>query len=129
MPEPGPIRQALFAEQRAFRLAQSQIEARQIACGRRLRSVGALTRLSDPLAIPEEVAALSPSLFFREPYSAVEGADIALVMTPTRDYRNLDFARLARSMKTPLLFDTCNILVPAEEKIRSSGLRYLRIGV
>jgi UDPglucose 6-dehydrogenase len=94
-----------------------------------LRSVGALTRLSDPLAIPEEVAALSPSLFFREPYSAVEGADIALVMTPTRDYRNLDFARLARSMKTPLLFDTCNILVPAEEKIRSSGLRYLRIGV
>jgi len=74
------------------------------------------------------VAAVTPSPFFRDPYEAANGADIALVMTPSPDYRNLDFAKLKSVMKQPVLFDTCNILPTVEEKIVSAGLSYMRIG-
>ena len=99
-----------------------------LAIEARLRAAGALLRLYDPLAIPEEVAAVTPSPFFRDPYEAANGADIALVMTPSPDYRNLDFAKLKSVMKQPVLFDTCNILPTVEEKIVSAGLSYMRIG-
>lgn len=93
-----------------------------------LRAAGAHLRLYDPLAIPVEVAKLTPSSFFRDPYKAAKGADIVLIMTPSPDYRSLDFRKLKRALKRPLLFDTCNILPPVEGDIVAAGLSYMRIG-
>lgn len=94
----------------------------------RLRKLGATMRLYDPLAIPQEVAQVTPSAFFRDPYEAAKGCDIVLIMTPSREYRELDFKKLGEGMYTPLVFDTANILVPVETNIKAAGVRYIRIG-
>jgi UDPglucose 6-dehydrogenase len=93
-----------------------------LAIEARLRALGATMRLYDPLAIPKEVAQATPSAFFKDPYEAAKGCDLVLVMTPSRDYRELDFKKLGSVMRTPFLFDTGNILAPVEEKIQAAGV-------
>jgi UDPglucose 6-dehydrogenase len=93
-----------------------------------LRAAGASLRLADPLAVPAEVAAVTPSPFFRDPYEAAQGADAVLVLSPDRKLQELDFKKLASVMKTPVLFDAQNVLVAKEPDIRSAGFAYLSIG-
>ncbi len=93
-----------------------------------LRKAGARVRLYDPMAIPAEVGEQTPSPFFRDPYEAARGADIVLIMTPSPDYRSLDFKKLKRVMSKPLLFDTCNILPSVEKELSAAGLSYMRVG-
>lgn len=98
-----------------------------------LREAGVSFRLYDPWAKAEEVSAATPSSFFNDPYVAAEGADVILVMTPWKDFGNLDFKKLRAVMshivtKGPILFDTCNILCDKEEIIRAAGFTYLSVG-
>jgi UDPglucose 6-dehydrogenase len=93
-----------------------------------VREAGAAFRLFDPLAIPEEVAAMTPSPFFRDPYEAARGADMLLVVTPSKALKELDFVKLAAAMKEKAIFDTANILVDKEPDIRAAGFDYLSIG-
>ncbi len=93
-----------------------------------LRAAGAVLRLSDPLAVAEEVAARTPSPLFRDPYEAAQGADAALVLTPDPKLRDLDFLKLKTVMRTPVLFDAQNILISKEADIKSAGFTYLSIG-
>lgn len=93
-----------------------------------LRGAGASLRLYDPLAIPEEVAARTPSPFFRDPYEAARDTEIVLVLSPDPKLRELDFKKLKSVMKAPVIFDAQNILVSKEAEIRSAGFTYFSIG-
>ncbi len=93
-----------------------------------LREAGATFRLYDPLANPEEVKAITPSPFFRDVYEVVQGADAALVVTPSKEFKTLDFAKLKSLMRTPILFDTQNVLCDKEKDIKGAGITYLSIG-
>ena len=101
-----------------------------------LREAGAQFRLYDPWAKAEEVAAVTPSSFFNDPYVAAQGADAILVMTPWKDFGSLDFKKLRVAMavggtvsaSSAILFDTCNILCDKEETIKEAGFKYLSIG-
>ncbi|MBI2623057.1 MAG: UDP-glucose/GDP-mannose dehydrogenase family protein [Candidatus Liptonbacteria bacterium] len=93
-----------------------------------LREAGATLRLYDSLASEEEVRAATPSPFWRDPYVAAEGADAALVMTPSREFKMLDFAKLKSVMRIPVLFDTQNVLCDKEKDIKAAGITYLSIG-
>ena len=98
-----------------------------------LREAGVQFRLYDPWAKAEEVAAVTPSSFFNDPYVAAEGADAILVMTPWKDFGSLDFKKLRAAMSNTatrdgILFDTCNILCDKEEMIRAAGFTYMSIG-
>jgi UDPglucose 6-dehydrogenase len=95
---------------------------------RMLRAAGASFRLYDPLASPEEVGAATPSLFFRDAYDAAQGADAALVVTPSKEFKTLNFAKLKAVMRTPILFDTQNVLCDKEADIKGAGITYMSIG-
>ena len=93
-----------------------------------LREAGAAFRLYDPLANPEEVKAVTPSPFFKDVYEAAQGTDAALVITPSKEFKTLDFAKLKSVMCTPILFDTQNVLCDKEKDIKGAGITYLSIG-
>lgn len=93
-----------------------------------LREKGVILRLYDPMAKAEEVAAATPSFFSNDPYEIARGAEGILIMTPSKDFNNLDFLKLRAVMKGTLLFDTCNILWGERSEIRSAGFNYMCIG-
>lgn len=62
-----------------------------------------------------------------DPYSALTGAQAAVVVTEWEEVRGLDYARIAATMEEPkVMVDGRNILDPAEA--RSHGLRYSGFG-
>jgi UDPglucose 6-dehydrogenase len=93
-----------------------------------LRKRGALVRLYDPLAIPDEVVHFTDSPFFSDAYTAAEGSRAVLVLTPDRALRELDFKKLASVMRSPVLVDGQNILIAQETAIKESGFIYVSIG-
>jgi UDPglucose 6-dehydrogenase len=56
----------------------------------------------------------------------VEGADCVVIVTEWNEFRSLDFKRLKKNMKTPMLVDLRNIYKRAE--IESLGFAYASIG-
>jgi UDPglucose 6-dehydrogenase len=62
-----------------------------------------------------------------DPYSALTGAQAAVVVTEWEEVRGLDYVRVAAAMQEPkLVVDGRNVLDPAEA--RSHGLRYSGFG-
>jgi len=59
-------------------------------------------------------------------YDALTGADALLIVTEWNEFREPDFFRMKRAMKTPVVFDGRNIYDP--EQIRGFGFTYSSIG-
>jgi len=59
-------------------------------------------------------------------YEAAKGADALLVLTEWMQFREPDFARLAKEMKAPVVFDGRNLWDPAEMK--KLGFKYFAVG-
>jgi UDPglucose 6-dehydrogenase len=57
---------------------------------------------------------------------AVEGADALVIVTEWKAFRSPDFDRLARALKSPVIFDGRNLYEP--EVVRSHGIEYHAIG-
>ena len=55
---------------------------------------------------------------------AVDGADIALILTDHDEYKNMDHKAIAAKMRTPVLFDTKNIIAEQD----GSGLKVINYG-
>ncbi|XYH94798.1 UDP-glucose dehydrogenase family protein [Sorangium sp. So ce1128] len=92
-----------------------------------LLAVGAEVRAYDAAAI-ENVRAIAGDriTFCDSMYAAVEGADALALVTEWHEFRQPDFARIKRLMRTPSLFDGRNIWDP--EEVRSLGFWYTGIG-
>ncbi len=89
---------------------------------------GAHVRATDPISIKaaeHELAGLEVE-FMPTPYQVAEGADALLIATDWDEYRRLDFERLARSMRRPILLDGRNLIRPAD--VRPHGFTYLGMG-
>lgn len=69
-----------------------------------LRARGAAVRGHDPMLGPERSTDVGFPVC-SDPYEAAAGADAVVVMTPWPEYRSLDLARLAASMRRPFVFD------------------------
>ncbi|MDO8728306.1 MAG: nucleotide sugar dehydrogenase [bacterium] len=93
-----------------------------------LREAGVTLKLYDPIAKIDEVATITPSSFSDDPYDAAKDAEVVLIMTPWKDFRDLDFPKLRTAMAGALLFDTCNILWDKRNEIKSAGFKYICIG-
>jgi UDPglucose 6-dehydrogenase len=88
---------------------------------------GARVRAHDPVA--REVAARifeTRVELVDEPYAAAEGADGLFLVTEWNEFRNPDFDRLRRIMRTPVLFDGRNVW--DAQKARAHGFTYYGIG-
>lgn len=87
---------------------------------------GANVAASDPRADRNELKAHTTFAFFDDPYDAVEDAEALVLMTPWKEYKELDFEVIKARMGRPVLFDTAN-LWSANDLIQR-GFEYFDIG-
>ncbi len=59
-------------------------------------------------------------------YAALTGADALVIVTEWNEFREPDFARMLKLMRTPTIFDGRNLYSP--EQIRSQGFTYFSMG-
>jgi len=98
-----------------------------LAVARRLTSIGARVRAYDPVAIAEAKQQLQSSVRFCEtPYAAAEGADAVVLGTGWPEFRALDFDRIKRRLRQPIIVDTKNLL--DGERLRNMGYQYVGVG-
>jgi UDPglucose 6-dehydrogenase len=59
-------------------------------------------------------------------YAALTGADALLIVTEWNEFREPDYARMKKLMRTPVIFDGRNIYNP--DTLRSQGFTYISMG-
>ena len=101
-------------------------EARSIYVIEELKKKGAEIRVCDPIAIIEAKKVISGVKFFANPYEALKEAEALLLVTEWKEYQNLDFKKIKRLMKKPVVIDGRNIY--NREKLGKLGFQYQGIG-
>jgi UDPglucose 6-dehydrogenase len=92
-----------------------------------LLAKGARVNAYDPVAIPEAKAELNGSVKYCDTaYAAAEGADALVVGTGWPEFRALDFERIKRLLKKPVIIDTKNLL--DGPRLRLMGYNYVGMG-
>ncbi len=94
-----------------------------------LLSRGATVTAYDPVAITEarRIFGDEPRISYAEnPDAALEGADALAIVTEWKEFRSPDFAHIARTLKTPVIFDGRNLYEP--RIVRDAGVDYQPIG-
>lgn len=64
--------------------------------------------------------------YINNPYEAVKGADILLIITEWNEFKHIDLARIKKLMKKPIICDGRNIYEP--ETMKRLGFTYISIG-
>ena len=91
-----------------------------------LQGEGATIRAFDPQAMKEAAHLLPKVTLCQDPYDAARGADCLAVLTEWNEFKELDFKRLKKLLRQPLVIDGRNIYDP--KRMRALGFRYLGIG-
>jgi UDPglucose 6-dehydrogenase len=92
----------------------------------KLQDRGAEVVVYDPIAMPRARQLLRGAHFAKNPYEAVAKADALALITEWAEFKKLDFARVKKLMRTPLLLDGRNLYDPA--KMRALGFTYRGVG-
>jgi UDPglucose 6-dehydrogenase len=88
---------------------------------------GARVRAYDPVATPDAKVRLNGSVRYCETaYAAAEGVDALVVGTGWPEFRALDFDRIKRLLKKPVIVDTKNLL--DSQRLRAMGFDYVGVG-
>jgi len=95
---------------------------------RALLAEGARLRVSDPSAMKKakQVLGSQKITYCRSGYEAAKGSDCLLLMTEWKEFLDLDFAKIRRLLKRPLVVDGRNAYDP--KKMASLGFTYVCIG-
>jgi len=102
-------------------------EAPSVITVHRLMKQGARIRAYDPVAISEARKLFSAKVVYgKRSYDIIKGADALIIVTEWNEFREPDFERIKRLLKTPVVFDGRNIYNPA--KLRDMGFEYYGIG-
>lgn len=91
-----------------------------------LVALGAHVLAFDPKADRQELLKHKEFQFCTDAYSAADGCDILIIITPWSEFKELDFRKIYSSMKRPILFDTQNML--NDTNLLEIGFTYLGIG-
>jgi UDPglucose 6-dehydrogenase len=88
---------------------------------------GAHVRAYDPIAMPDAQQELNGSVRYCDSaYSVAEGADALVLSTGWPEFRSLDFDRIRRIIRRPLVVDTKNLL--DGPRMKAMGFEYLGVG-
>jgi len=88
---------------------------------------GAHVRAYDPIAMPDAKQELNGDVFYCDSaYSVAEGTDALVLSTGWPEFRTLDFDRIRRLVRRPIVIDTKNLLDGA--RMRALGFEYLGVG-
>jgi UDPglucose 6-dehydrogenase len=101
-------------------------DAPSIAIARALDDAGVTVAAYDPEGM-ELAGPLMPEVEMKQSaYAAIEGADAVVIVTEWDAFRALDFERIQRIAKAPVLVDLRNIYHPDE--VRAAGFAYVGVG-
>jgi UDPglucose 6-dehydrogenase len=92
-----------------------------------LLAAGASVQAYDPEAMKIARSIFGAKVTYADSsYAALSGADALALVTEWNEFREPDFARMRKLMKSPIVFDGRNIYKP--ETIRSQGFSYFSMG-
>jgi UDPglucose 6-dehydrogenase len=92
-----------------------------------LLSAGASIHAYDPEAMPVARKIFGSKIHYAESgYSALTGADALAIITEWHEFREPDYARMRKLMRSPVIFDGRNIYNP--DSMRSQGFQYFSMG-
>ena len=91
-----------------------------------LNKAGAIVNAHDPMADRTELKGYSGFTFFEDPAAAVMQADALVLMTPWKDYRDINFDIVKRRMAKPYVLDTAGLW--DAERLTALGFIYDDIG-
>lgn len=98
-----------------------------IMLAKQLLGRGVQIRAYDPAALEDARHELNGSVQYCESaYSAAEGGDALVLSTGWPEFRSLDFDRIRKSLKRPVIVDTKNLLDGA--RLRALGFQYVGLG-
>ncbi len=102
-------------------------EAPSIPLIKRLLEAKARVQAFDPQAHPVAKGIFGNRIMLAgKNYSALKGADALVIATEWNEFREPDFVRMRKLMKTPVIFDGRNIYNP--EQMRAQGFTYYSVG-
>lgn len=103
-------------------------EAPSLVIINELRNRGATIQAYDPEAIDTSRAELGDTNieYVSDSYAAIADADALIVVTEWREFKQPDFRRLSKTLKSGIIFDGRNIYNP--ERVANYGLKYEGIG-
>ena len=91
-----------------------------------LQAAGARIRAYDPEGMEEARKYLNDIEWVDDAYSVMPEADALLILTEWNEFRVLDFDRIKRLLKAPLIIDLRNIYAPAD--LAAYGFTYHSVG-
>ncbi|WP_259782808.1 UDP-glucose dehydrogenase family protein [Aestuariispira ectoiniformans] len=92
-----------------------------------LQNMGAVVRAYDPQGMDEAAKLLNDDVqWMAGAEEAMGGADVAVIITEWREFRELDLQKVKSLLKDPVIVDLRNLYEPAD--MVASGLRYHSIG-
>ena len=102
-------------------------ESPAIYCLKKLLDCSIKIRAYDPEAATAASTALKDRIqTFQNGYDALDNADGLVIFTDWQEFRNPDFALIAKKLKNPVIFDGRNLYDP--KVVRKAGIEYYSIG-
>jgi UDPglucose 6-dehydrogenase len=87
---------------------------------------GVRVRAFDPVAMPEARQVLPGIDYAEDAYDAAKGCDALVIATEWNQFRSLDWDRMKKALKSPVVVDLRNVYEP--EQMRELGVRYVGVG-
>jgi UDPglucose 6-dehydrogenase len=92
-----------------------------------LLAAGASVQVYDPEAMKVARTIFGSKISYADSsYAALTGADALVIVTEWNEFREPDFARMRKALRSPIIFDGRNLYNP--EQIRAHGFTYISIG-
>ncbi len=91
-----------------------------------LQHEGARIKAYDPQAVPHARKILKKVTYCPNPYLLAKGCDCLLVLTEWEEFKKLDFKKIKRLMRHPILFDGRNVY--HDRSLEELGFEYYGIG-
>jgi len=91
-----------------------------------LQAEGAKIRAYDPQATEKAKGTLDKVVFCKDPYESCKGSDCLLIITEWDEFKELDFLKVKKLLKRPLIIDGRNIYDP--ERLKKLGFAYVGVG-
>ena len=91
-----------------------------------LQAAGGLVRAFDPVGMREAEQMLEGVIWCKSAYEAMEEASAMVIITEWNEFRQLDFERAKKLMKSPILVDLRNIYNPSD--MLNAGFKYTCLG-
>jgi UDPglucose 6-dehydrogenase len=105
----------------------SVVSSGSIRLARSLMESGAHVKAYDPIAMPDAQQELTGNVRYCDSaYSVAEGADALVLGTGWPEFRSLDFDRIRRIIRNPVVVDTKNLL--DGPRMKALGFEYLGVG-